>query len=171
MNLRLRNGGPADAETCGSICFNAFTAIAKRHNFPPDFPAPEIAVQLFSHLFSRPDIHSVVAEMDGRVIGSNFLWEHTVIAGVGPITVDPAVQNGTVGRRLMEHVVERARENHFAGIRLVQAAYHNRSLSLYTKLGFNSFQQLGRLGVVSFGIHIEDLLIIGHQFILGRFLA
>jgi predicted N-acetyltransferase YhbS len=131
MNLKLRNGGPADAETCGSICFDAFTAIARQHNFPPDFPAPEVAVQLFSHLLSRPDVHSVVAEMDGRVIGSNFLWENTVIAGVGPITMDPAVQNGTVGRRLMEHVLERAQGIRFVGIRLVQAAYHNRSLALY----------------------------------------
>ena len=154
MNLRLRNGGPADAELCGSICFDAFTAIARQHNFPPDFPSPEVAVQLFSHLFSRSDIHSVVAEMDGRVIGSNFLWENTVIAGVGPITVDPAVQNGTVGRRLMEHVVERARENHFAGIRLVQAAYHNRSLSLYTKLGFNSREPLSTIQGPVLGIGI-----------------
>ncbi|MBV8477361.1 MAG: hypothetical protein JOZ36_11900 [Acidobacteria bacterium] len=30
----------------------------------------------------------------------------------------------------------RAMERNFAGVRLVQAAYHNRSLSLYTKLGF-----------------------------------
>jgi hypothetical protein len=30
----------------------------------------------------------------------------------------------------------RAAERKFAGIRLVQAAYHNRSLSLYAKLGF-----------------------------------
>ena len=154
MNLRLRNGGPADAELCGSICFDAFTAIARQHNFPPDFPSPEVAVQLFSHLFSRSDIHSVVAEMDGRVIGSNFLWENTVIAGVGPITVDPAVQNGTVGRRLMEHVVERARENHFVGIRLVQAAYHNRSLSLYTKLGFNSREPLSTIQGPVLGIGI-----------------
>lgn len=154
MNLKLRKGGPADAETCGSICFNAFTAIARQHNFPPDFPAPEVAVELFSHLFSRPDIHSVVAEMDGRVIGSNFLWENTVIAGVGPITVDPAVQNGNVGRRLMEHVLERAGEIRFAGIRLVQAAYHNRSLSLYTKLGFNAREPLSTIQGPVLGIGI-----------------
>jgi hypothetical protein len=33
------------------------------------------------------------------VVGSNFLWEGDAIAGVGPITVDPAAQNGSVGRR------------------------------------------------------------------------
>jgi hypothetical protein len=36
----------------------------------------------------------------------------------------------------MHAVMVRATEQKFAGIRLVQAAYHNRSLSLYAKLGF-----------------------------------
>ena len=36
----------------------------------------------------------------------------------------------------MQAVMSRAAERKFAGIRLVQAAYHNRSLSLYAKLGF-----------------------------------
>ncbi|WP_342349134.1 GNAT family N-acetyltransferase [uncultured Nitrospira sp.] len=154
MDITLRNGGPSDAETCGSICYEAFKAIAEQHHFPPDFPAPDIAVQLFSHLFSRPDLHSVVAEVNGRIVGSNFLWENTVIAGVGPITVDPAVQNGTVGRRLMEHVLGRAQEIRFAGTRLVQAAYHNRSLSLYTKLGFNAREPLSTIQGPALGLAI-----------------
>jgi hypothetical protein len=37
---------------------------------------------------------------------------------------------------LMQAVLSRAVERKFAGVRLVQAAYHNRSLSLYAKLGF-----------------------------------
>ena len=40
-------------------------------------------------------------------------------------------------RKLMDAVLDRARERNFAGVRLVQAAFHNRSLSLYTKLGFD----------------------------------
>lgn len=37
----------------------------------------------------------------------------------------------------MESVLDRARERGFAGVRLVQAAFHNRSLSLYASLGFD----------------------------------
>lgn len=88
-----------------------------------------------SMMLSKPDVYSVVAEDNGRIIGSNFLWEDT-IAGIGPITVDPSVQNAAVGRRLMEDAMERSRQQAFAGVRLVQAAFHNRSLSLYAKLGF-----------------------------------
>jgi hypothetical protein len=86
-------------------------------------------------ILANPGVYSVVAESEGRILGSNFLWEQT-IGGVGPITVDPAVQNGAIGRRLMHEVLEYSRRKGFAGVRLVQAAFHNRSLSLYAKLGF-----------------------------------
>ena len=154
MNVILRAGRPDDAETCGSICYEAFKAIADQHNFPHDFPTPAVAVGLLSQLLSRGEIYSVVAEVDGRVVGSNFLWENAVIAGVGPITVNPDVQNGAVGKRLMEDVMQRARGRRFAGIRLVQAAYHNRSLSLYTKLGFDTCEPLSVLQGPAIGLEI-----------------
>jgi GNAT superfamily N-acetyltransferase len=136
QSLVIRRATPADAEACGNIAFEAFRKIAADHNFPPDFPAPEIAIGVLSMMFSHPSFFCVVAEQNGRVIGSNCLDERTPIAGVGPITVDPAAQNRTAGRRLMHSVMARATERKFAGIRLVQVAYHNRSLSLYAKLGF-----------------------------------
>ncbi|HMP83943.1 MAG TPA: GNAT family N-acetyltransferase, partial [Verrucomicrobiota bacterium] len=145
MKLTLRPGKPEDAKPCGEICFNAFTAISRHHNFPPDFPSAEVAAGLLSWMLSLPDIYSVVAETDGKIIGSNFLWEWDAIAGVGPITIDPAVQNGGVGRKLMENVLERAGQKKFAGVRLVQAAYHNRSLSLYTSLGFDVREPLANI--------------------------
>ena len=104
--------------------------------------------------FLASDVYSVVAEADGRVVGSNFLWENGVIAGVGPITIDPAAQNLAVGKRLMEDVIRRADERAFAGMRLVQAAYHNRSLSLYTKLGFDAREPLSNLQGPALGLEI-----------------
>jgi hypothetical protein len=50
--------------------------------------------------------------------------------------VNPSIQNQGLGRTLMKAVMDRAQEKKFAGIRLLQSAFHNRSLSLYTKLGF-----------------------------------
>jgi hypothetical protein len=88
-------------------------------------------------LFSHPNLYCVVAESDGHIVGSNCLDERSLIAGIGPITVAPDVQNRSVGRMLMQAVMDRAREHNFPGIRLLQAAFHNRSLSLYTKLGFD----------------------------------
>jgi ribosomal protein S18 acetylase RimI-like enzyme len=142
--LRLRVGEPEDAETCGSICYKAFKVIAEEHNFPPDHSV-EMGRGLMSSLLSRGDVYSVVAEVDGLVVGSNFLWENGTIAGIGPVTVAPAAQNAAVGRKLMENVLQRARERRIAGVRLVQAAYHNRSLALYTKLGFDTCETLSNL--------------------------
>jgi GNAT superfamily N-acetyltransferase len=145
MSVSLRPALTTDAGPAGAICYTAFKTIADQHGFPPDFPSPDVATALMEHLLSRPEIHGVVAEADGRVCGSNFLWEANELAGVGPITVDPDVQNGSVGRRLMEAVLERARRQGIPAVRLVQAAYHGRSLSLYAKLGFVAREPLAVL--------------------------
>ena len=42
-------------------------------------------------------------------------------------------------------VLERSAQRGFAGTRLVQAAYHNRSLCLYTKLGFETREPLSKI--------------------------
>jgi GNAT superfamily N-acetyltransferase len=146
VSLRLRPGAPDDLAACAAICHAAFGAIAGRHDFPTDFPTVEPAEQLIGSLLARADVYAVVAETaDGRVVGSNFLWETAPIASVGPITVDPGAQDRAVGRRLMEDVLERARDRRVAGVRLVQAAYHNRSLALYAKLGFDAREPLATL--------------------------
>jgi predicted N-acetyltransferase YhbS len=134
---RIRPATLEDAEACGRICFEAFHKISTDHNFPPDVAAPEAGVGLMTNLFSAPGFYCVVAEVEGQVVGSNCLDERGSIAGMGPITIDPKTQNRGVGRKLMDAVLERARERNCAGVRLVQAAFHNRSLSLYTTLGFD----------------------------------
>jgi GNAT superfamily N-acetyltransferase len=135
-SIKLRPGKSEDAMQCGKICYGAFKAIAEEHNFPPDFLSPELATTLLSEFLVHPHIYGVVAELDGRVVGSNFVDERSTIAGIGPITVDPAVQNRAIGRELMQHILDRVAKRRFPGVRLVQTAYHNRSLSLYAKLGF-----------------------------------
>jgi predicted N-acetyltransferase YhbS len=145
MNLKLRPGTREDAAACGVIDFEAFKSISSQHNFPWDFPSVEAATALTAALLSNPGFYAVVAELDGKIAGSNFLDERNPISGVGPISVDPAVQNQTIGRQLMLDVMERSTQRGFAGIRLVQSAYHNRSLCLYTKLGFDTREPLSKM--------------------------
>jgi predicted N-acetyltransferase YhbS len=142
MTVSIREARADDATESGRICYEAFHAIATAHNFPPDLPAVQVGVGLVSSLIGRPDVYGVVAELDGRVVGSNFLAEGNAISGVGPITVDPTVQNRGVGGRLMQAVIDRSAAKGFAGTRLVQAGYHTRSLSLYAKLGFDVREHL-----------------------------
>jgi GNAT superfamily N-acetyltransferase len=94
---------------------------------------------------AHPNIYGIVAELDGTIVGSNFVDERSIIAGIGPITVDPDMQNRAVGRELMMDVMDRIVKRRFPGVRLVQAAYHNRSLSLYTKLGFAAREPLSTI--------------------------
>lgn len=133
--MTLREATPADAEACAQIVFDAFGAIHDHHRFERDFPVLEAAAQMMGAWIPHPSVWGVVAEKDGRIVGSNFLDERSPIRGVGPITVDPEGQNAGVGRRLMEAVIERGEGA--AGIRLLQDAFHMRSLCLYESLGFD----------------------------------
>ncbi|MET8680373.1 GNAT family N-acetyltransferase [Streptomyces sp. NPDC004647] len=108
MDLVLRPGTAADAGECGRICFEAFAGIAREHGFPPDVPSPEAGAALTEMALRHPGFYSVVAELDGRIVGSNFLDERSAVVGVGPVTIDPSVQNRGVGRRLMRDVMDRA---------------------------------------------------------------
>ena len=144
--VKLRPPRPEDAEALGLICYEAFKALNDYHRFPPDFPAPEAAQGPIAMMISRPDVfYGVVAELDGRVVGSNFMSRGDSVHGVGPITVDPEVQNSSIGRALMQDVMAQSEKLGAAGIRLVQAAFHNRSLSLYTKLGFDVREPLSAI--------------------------
>jgi GNAT superfamily N-acetyltransferase len=143
MDLKLRPGTPDDAQELGRICYEAFNAIAKEHTFAPDVPEVDIGVGLISMLLGHPGFYAVVAEADGKVVGSNFLDERSTIAGVGPVTVDPAVQDKGGGAALMRDVMRRAEVRGAPGIRLLQSAYHNRALALYAKLGFQARDLLG----------------------------
>jgi predicted N-acetyltransferase YhbS len=131
----LREVAPEDAEACARIVFEAFGAIHDHHRFPRDFPALEAAAGMIAAWIPHPDIWGVVAEKDGRIVGSNFLDERDPIRGVGPITVAPEGQNAGVGRKLMEAVLDRGKDAR--GIRLLQDGFHMRSLSLYRSLGFD----------------------------------
>jgi predicted N-acetyltransferase YhbS len=134
---QIRRAKPEDAEVCGRIFHEAFTTINQSHNFPPEIPSAEAGTGILQMLFSHPGFYCVVAECDGRVVGSNCLDQRSIIAGLGPVSVDSGVQNRGIGRALMLAVMEHARERGAVGIRLQQSAFHNRSLSLYAKLGFD----------------------------------
>ncbi|CAN5396986.1 GNAT family N-acetyltransferase [soil metagenome] len=136
MSLKIRPATAADASTCGRIVFEAFAAMSDKHTFPRDIPSAEMGIGFMQMMTSTPGFFGVVAEVDDKIVGSNFLDERSPIAGIGPITIDPNHQNKSVGRELMRAVIDRVREKQYAGVRLVQAAWHGRSLSLYTKLGF-----------------------------------
>ncbi len=137
MDVTLRGAVPADAAECGRILYEAFATLAARHGFPPDFPSVDVATASIRGLIDHPGFFGVVAQRDGRIVGSNFLDERSTISAIGPISIDPAAQDHRVGRALMTAVLDRAAQRRAPGVRLLQIAYHNRSLGLYAKLGMD----------------------------------
>jgi predicted N-acetyltransferase YhbS len=133
--VELRPIEPDDRDEAARIVYEAFAGIHDRHRFARDFPTLEAALELTTNFIAHPSIYGVVAEIDGRVVGSNFVDERGPVRGVGPITVDPAAQRRGVGRALMQAALDRGAGA--IGIRLLQDAFNTGSLSLYASLGFD----------------------------------
>ena len=152
--LKLRPGRIEDADEVGRIIFEAFSAIAEKHGFLPDFPSVDVGRHVASSFLSDPQFYSVVAEDTtgsgeedkSVIVGSNFLDERSnIVAGVGPLTIDPKYQNKGTGRQLMINAIERGQNKNIPSIRLLQASYHNRSLALYASLGFEAREPISNM--------------------------
>ncbi|HXA52417.1 MAG TPA: GNAT family N-acetyltransferase [Candidatus Acidoferrum sp.] len=156
--VTIRRASTDDIAEAGRICFEAFSAINTAHGFPPDLDRSG-ALWVMTQVFSDPGHVCWVAEQDGRVIGSNCIDVRDAIIGLGPITVDPAAQNSGAGRALMQVALDYAQDHRAAGVRLVQAAFHNRSLSLYAKLGFVAREPLSVMQGAALNLTFDGLLV------------
>jgi GNAT superfamily N-acetyltransferase len=143
--VAVREATMDHADELGRIFYDAFESIAAAHNLPVEPSSREFTRFKVGEMLASDGFAGLVAEREGEVLGSAFVDERAAIAGIGPVTVDPAEQDGGVGRALMEAAVRRERQRGVAGIRLVQSAYHYRSLALYAKLGFTVREPLSVL--------------------------
>jgi GNAT superfamily N-acetyltransferase len=134
--VTIRAANTPDAESCGRIFYESFESIATRHNLPVEPPSRDFTRFKATQMLADPGFAGMIAERGGEPLGCAFVDERSTIAGVGPVSVDPSAQDDGVGRALMEALLLRERERDAAGVRLVQTAYHYRSLALYLKLGF-----------------------------------
>jgi hypothetical protein len=93
MNVTMRAAASEDAPECGRICYEAFQAIGDAHSFPNYWRSTEVATTMYDRLIKHPAWHGVIAEREGKIIGSNFMDERAAIYGIGPTSVDPRVQD------------------------------------------------------------------------------
>ncbi len=118
------------------ICFEAFRKVSEEHGFPRDLPDLETATRLMDLLLQLPGTFGVMACLEGRVVGSNFMILTDEVGGVGPVSVDPTCQARGIGRLLMEAALDYTRRNAIPCLRLLQDSNNAVSLSLYASLGF-----------------------------------
>jgi predicted N-acetyltransferase YhbS len=143
--MELRPVRSEDIQACGQVMYQAFTDIAQRHNFPPDFPNPAAAEGLLSDMIHAPAFDAFVAEEEGRILGSIFVSRRSRVGGISVLTIDPKVQNRGIGRSLLQHGMEFLAGQGHTRQQIIQAGYHNRSLCLYTKAGFIASELLSNM--------------------------
>ena len=137
MSLMIRPIEQNDAESCGKIGYQAHKTISSAHGYPSEQPSEEFGIGLIRRLLGNPNSWGVLAERQGKTLGSIFLHRFlpSPVAVVGPLTVHPSAEGG-VGRMLMDAALTQARKQNHDQIRLVQSPSHIRSFVLYTKSGF-----------------------------------
>ena len=62
------------------------------------FLSPELASTALSEFIAHPYIYGVVAELDGQIVGGAS-DERSIVASIGPITVDPFCSEKSRNRR------------------------------------------------------------------------
>ncbi|WP_035610485.1 GNAT family N-acetyltransferase [Haloferula sp. BvORR071] len=137
MALELVPATEEEIPTLSRICHEAFSALHDRCGIDRDIPDASVGEMIIGQVVKRPDYTGVMALLDGKIVGSNFLCHADEVAGVGPITVDPTVQSRGIGRALMQWAVDEARRQGIRQTRLFQETINITSLSLYTSLGFD----------------------------------
>jgi predicted N-acetyltransferase YhbS len=137
MSLIIRPIEKNDAESCGKIGYEAHKAISSAHGYPSEQPSEEFGIGLIRMLLGNPNSWGVLAERQGKTLGSIFLHKFppSPVAVIGPLTVHPSAEGG-VGRMLMDAALTQARKQNHDQVRLVQSPSHIRSFVLYTKSGF-----------------------------------
>jgi predicted N-acetyltransferase YhbS len=137
MSLIIRTIKQNDAETCGKIGYEAHKTISSAHGYPSEQPSEEFGIGLIKRLLDNPNSWGVLAERQGKTLGSIFLHKFppSPVVAIGPLTVHPSSEGG-VGKKLMFAALDHARKQNHDQIRLVQSPSHIRSFVLYTKSGF-----------------------------------
>ncbi|MCS6812682.1 MAG: GNAT family N-acetyltransferase [Cyanobacteria bacterium] len=136
MTLKLIPVHENHTSELARICYQAFSEFQDCHAVSRDIPSLDAGRLVISHRLNRLDYTGVVATIDDHIVGSNFLLHSDVVAGIGPLTVDPRAQSRGVGRALMKWIIAECDRRSITQVRLFQEAVNTTSLSLYAALGF-----------------------------------
>ncbi|PSW16375.1 GNAT family N-acetyltransferase [Photobacterium rosenbergii] len=123
---------------------------------------PYLSSDTVAQLFDNPDNYTLVAEVDGRVVGHVTLFMTNKVrdrhAAFVAIAVHPSSQGKGVGRYLMEKAVEQA-DNWLNLIRLELEVHadNETACALYHKVGFET-EGIKRLSTFKAGKYIDMVL-------------
>jgi GNAT superfamily N-acetyltransferase len=107
-------------------------------------PLPDCYYAAFEQMDGNPSLELVIAEMDGRIVGTlqlifipSISFQGGLRAQVESVRVDRPLRGQGIGKQMMEWAVERARQR---GAHVVQLTTHKTRIDahrFYEQLGFN----------------------------------
>ncbi len=144
MNITIRDYDTQDYDVCRSL----WVELTQHHR--DIYEDPSIGGndpgRGFDRYLENPQRQGTwVAEHDGQVVALAGLLTHShteegragIQGEVDPVVVSLPYRDKGIGTRLVEHVVEQARETGVHFLSIQPAARNERAISLYVRLGFN----------------------------------
>jgi L-amino acid N-acyltransferase YncA len=107
MEVKIRPAVSSDSAACARLIAETLQASAQRHGFPSEL-SEAAASRLIARMLDHPEVYGLVAEEDGRIAGTVFLDERSIVRGVGWLAVAPTHQGRGIGRTMMNEVIERS---------------------------------------------------------------
>ena len=138
MGIELVPATSEHVSELGRILYEAFKDIFDRHHVSAGFPSVSVTRKSIGNYVERDDYFGLTAIVDGDIGGSAFMLVSDEVGGVGPITVEVPLQGRSIGRMLMEGLIDYGHQNGMEQMRLLQDAVNVASVSLYTSLGFDA---------------------------------
>ena len=142
---QIRDASVGDAASIEAVHFASREAAYSPHvsEWPPEGPGRSERVERWKRWLSSPDIHCMVAEQDGRIVGFVTVRAATdddispdVVAEMPTVYVDPTVWRSGLGAALCDAGVERARELGFRALVLWVLEINGRARAFYESRGF-----------------------------------
>ncbi len=94
----------------------------------------------WERMISAPLCHLFVAEVEGRTAGMLTLALYDTLAGrrgwIEDVVVDQNLRGKGVGKALLQHALQHARNESLKSLSLTSAAHRTAARSLYRKMGF-----------------------------------
>jgi ribosomal protein S18 acetylase RimI-like enzyme len=137
--VRIRAAEPADVAAIEAIVDRAYRGYVARIGMRPGPMDADHADEVRRGLVS-------VAEEDDAVVGLIVLAEMPAHVLIENVAVDPGRQGGGVGRALLAHAEDRAREAGLATIRLYTHSKMTENRALYRRLGYRETDRRDEAG-------------------------
>jgi len=131
-NLIIRPLEEADLEEADRVMRLAFGTFVGLADPMTMFGDADMARTRFR---SNPD-GALAADLDGRLVGSNFLANWGSVGFFGPLSVDPPLWERKIARRLLDPTMELFKKWDMRHIGLFTFAQSPKHLALYQKYGF-----------------------------------